>query len=139
MSLNILVVDDSLVVRSMIIKTLRIAGVPVGQAHQAANGQEGLEIIRKEWIDLLFVDINMPVMNGEEMIERIRENDEWADLPIIVVSTEGSQTRIERLVQKGARFIHKPFSPECVREVVQDLLGITLEQSAQGVGDDSSF
>ena len=124
MSLNILVVDDSAVARSMIVKTLQLAQLPLGQVHQAGNGQEGLDILEKNWIDLALVDVNMPVMNGEEMIERIRQNDAWADMPIIVVSTEGSQTRIDRLQQKGARFIHKPFTPEMVRELVQSVTGV---------------
>ncbi len=128
MSLNILVVDDSAVTRTMIIKTLRMAGLPVGEIHEAGNGQEGLDALESQWIDLVFVDINMPVMNGEEMIENMRANPEWAELPIVVVSTEGSQTRIERLQKKGAEFIHKPFSPEIVREVVAEILGFTNEQ-----------
>ncbi len=128
MSLNILVVDDSAVVRTMIVKTLRMAGVPIGEVHQAANGAEGLDAIDNNWIDLVFADLNMPVMNGEEMIEKIRANPDWQDLPIIVVSTEGSQTRIERLQQRGAKFIHKPFAPETVREVVKEITGICHEQ-----------
>jgi two-component system chemotaxis response regulator CheY len=67
----------------------------------------------------------MPVMNGEEMIEVIRKNPAWADLPLLVVSTEGSQTRIERLESKGAKFIHKPFTPEAVRDVVQELTEVS--------------
>ncbi len=127
MALNVLVVDDSLVIRSMIIKVLGMAGVPVGEAIQAADGQEGLDALENNWIDLVFADINMPNMNGEEMIEKIRENPEWDDLPIIVVSTEGSKVRIERLLQKGAKFIHKPFSPEVVREVVKEVTGVCNE------------
>ena len=130
MSLNVLVVDDSSVVRAMIIKTLQMAGVPLGDVHQAGNGREGLEVLDKNWIDLLFVDINMPVMNGEEMIEQIRANPEWQDLPIIVVSTEGSETRIERLQRKGAKFIHKPFAAETVREIVTQLTGVCNEQQS---------
>lgn len=124
MALNVLVVDDSLVVRTMIIKTLRLAGVNMGEVFQGANGQEGLDVLNEQWIDIAFVDINMPVMNGEEMIEKVRENPVWADLPIIVVSTEGSQTRIDRLLQKGVRFIHKPFAPEVVRETVSLIAGV---------------
>jgi two-component system chemotaxis response regulator CheY len=124
MALNVLVVDDSLVVRTMIIKTLRLAGVDLGEVFQGANGQEGLDVLNEQWIDIAFVDINMPVMNGEEMIEKVRENPVWADLPIVVVSTEGSQTRIDRLLQKGVRFIHKPFAPEVVRETVSLITGV---------------
>ena len=127
MAINVLVVDDSTVVRTMILKTLRACGYDLGEAYQAANGQLGLEELSQHWIDLAFVDINMPVMNGEEMINKVRENPVWADLPIIVVSTEGSETRIERLQQKGAYFVHKPFSPEAVREVVDKIIGAPHE------------
>lgn len=124
MALNILIVDDSAVVRAMILKTLKAAGVPVGEAYQAGDGQAGLAALEANWIDLVFVDINMPVMSGQEMLERMRQNPAWHDLPVIVVSTEGSETRIEQLRQKGARFIHKPFAPEVVREVVQEIIGV---------------
>ena len=116
MALNILIVDDSAVIRTMIAKTLRLAGLPVGEVHEAGNGQEGLDVLELHWVDLVFADINMPVMDGEEMIRRIRGNSVWADLPLIIISTEGSQTRIDRLQREGARFVHKPFSPEAVRQ-----------------------
>ena len=126
MSVNVLVVDDSSVMRMMIIKTIRLSGLDVGEIHQAGNGREGLEALDQHWIDLVIADINMPVMNGEEMIDRMQENPEITDLPIVVISTEGSQTRVERLQAKGARFIHKPFTPEIIRDTVKDLLGDTV-------------
>ena len=130
MALNILVVDDSAVMRSVIVKTLRMCGLPIGEVHEAANGQEGLAAVDQHWIDLVLVDINMPVMNGEEMVRHLRARPDARELPIIVVSTEGSQTRIERLQHQGAHFIHKPFSPEVVREVVQQVTGVTHEAQA---------
>lgn len=123
MGLNILIVDDSSVVRAMIRKTLGVAGLDLGEVYEADNGRTGLEALGAHWVDLLLVDINMPVMTGEEMIEQVRKNPLWSDLPVIVVSTEGSQTRIERLQRQGARFVHKPFSPEAVRQAVVELLG----------------
>ena len=123
MGINILVVDDSGVMRSMIAKTIKLSGLKLGDIHQAANGQEGLEALNQNWIDLVIADINMPVMNGEEMIDRMRKEPEFKDIPIVVVSTEGSQTRIERLQNKGARFIHKPFTPEAIRDTVKKFLG----------------
>ena len=123
MSVNVLIVDDSAVMRSMILKTLRLTGLQLGETHQAANGQEGLDAMNQHWIDLVIVDINMPVMNGEEMIDRIQENPEHKNIPIVVISTEGSKTRVDRLQNKGARFIHKPFSPEEIRDTIKELLG----------------
>jgi len=124
MSLNVLIVDDSAVMRAMVAKTLRAAGLPIGLALEAENGEKGLEALAENWIDLVFADINMPVMTGEEMIDRIRANPMWADLPIVVISTEGSKARIESLRAKGTEFVHKPFSPETVRDVVNKLTGI---------------
>ena len=97
MAVNVLVVDDSGVMRSMIIKTIRLSGLQLGEIHQAANGREGLEALDQHWIDLVIADINMPVMNGEDMIDRMLERPEHKDIPILVISTEGSKTRIERL------------------------------------------
>ena len=140
MSLNVLVVDDSAVMRAMICKTLKICGVPVGEIHQASNGKEGLEKLKENWLDLALVDINMPVMNGEEMIKRIRTDPQTAELPIIVVSTEGSETRIERLEQQGARFIHKPFAPETLAQTLKQLTGIDTDEHAQSeLDDETSF
>ena len=123
MAVNILVVDDSGVMRSMIIKTIKLSGLQLGEVHQAANGQEGLEALSQHWIDLVIADINMPVMNGEEMIDQMKQNPDFQDTPIVVISTEGSKTRIERLQNKGALFIHKPFTPEIIRDSVKKLLG----------------
>ena len=120
MSINVLVVDDSAVMRSMIIRTLRMSGVPVAEIHEAADGVEGPEQLSRNWIDLALVDINMPVMNGEEFIERVRAEPETRDLSVVVVSTEASETRITRLREGGAGFVHKPFRPETLRgEILQ--------------------
>ena len=97
MALNVLVVDDSGIMRTRSSRVLNMTGLDIGEVHQAGNGQEGLAGCQEKWIDLVLVDINMPVMDGEEMIHRMRADDDLRDLPVIVVSTEGSRTRIERL------------------------------------------
>ncbi len=127
MSIDILIVDDSAVMRAMIKKALRMAGLELGEVHQAGNGAEGLEALAQHSVDLAMIDINMPVMGGEEMIERLRENPELSKLPLIVVSTEASETRIAHLEETGVRFIHKPFTPEQVREVVESVIGGSSE------------
>lgn len=127
MSLNVLIVDDSAVTRTMVAKTLQASGLPIARTVEASNGREGLDRLQEHWIDIVFADINMPVMNGEEMIDRIRENPTWADLPIVVVSTEGSKTRIESIRTKAAAFVHKPFSPEAIRDVITELTGVRNE------------
>jgi len=122
MAINLLIVDDSGVMRAMVLKTMRMAGLELADVYEAANGQEGLDLLENHWIDLAIVDINMPVMNGEEMIDRMKENPETNEIPVVVISTEGSKARIESLQHKGATFIHKPFSPETIRDTVKHLL-----------------
>jgi len=131
MAINVLVVDDSGVMRTMIIKSMKMSGLPLGEIHQAGNGEEGLAALSDCWIDLVIVDINMPVMNGEQMIDKMKENTEFTDLPIVVISTEGSQARLERLQEKGAAFIHKPFTPEKIRDTVKLVMDLDDEIMAQ--------
>jgi two-component system, chemotaxis family, chemotaxis protein CheY len=123
MGINVLVVDDSSVMRAMILKILRMSGLSLGDVYGASNGVEGLEILSRQGMDLVILDINMPVMNGEDMMVRMRENPEMRDIPVIVVSTEGSRTRIDGLVKMGATFIRKPFAPENVRDAIHQRLG----------------
>jgi len=124
MALNILVVDDSAVVRAVISKTFKLAGIPVGELYQAGNGKEALEILNDNWVDLVFSDINMPVMGGIEMIEKMSADGLLKTIPVVVVSTEGSATRIEQLKSRGiSAYIRKPFTPELVRKVVDDIIG----------------
>ncbi len=124
MSFNILIVDDSRTIRSVIRKTLLIAGVPTGELYEASNGLEGLQIMKDNWVDLCFADINMPVMNGIEMIEQMLADQILEKLPVVIVSTEGSKTRIEELFRKGVRaYLRKPITPEIIRNVVKEVLG----------------
>lgn len=140
MALNVLIVDDSAVMRSMIIKTLRLSGIRVGEIHQAGNGVEGLEKLSENWIDLALVDINMPVMNGEEMIDKVRKNPVTADLPVIVVSTESSETRIDALLNLGTQFIHKPFTPEILKEKILSMIGeIDGQEIESGASQSSGY
>jgi two-component system chemotaxis response regulator CheY len=123
MALNILVVDDSAVMRSMVIKTIQRAELELGDVYEAANGQEALDILGKSWIDLAVVDINMPVMDGEELIERVRAEESTRKLPVLVVSSESSKMRVELLQKKDAGFIHKPFTPESLRDAILKVFG----------------
>ena len=132
MALNVLVVDDSATVRSVIAKTLRLAEVPINELHEAANGEEALVVLKEHWIDLVFSDLNMPVMDGLALVERMSSDELLQAIPIIIVSTEGSSTRIEELMLKGiSGFIRKPFTPEQVREMIDSVLGGGLHGTEQ--------
>jgi two-component system chemotaxis response regulator CheY len=125
MAFNVLVVDDSAVMRQMVVRTLKMSGLPLGTVLEAGNGEEGLFVLQDQWVDLLLLDINMPVMNGEEMLRRIRANPETEQLPVIVVSTEGSETRLAFLHELGASIVHKPFAPETLRDNILRVTGVT--------------
>lgn len=123
MALNVLVVDDSAVMRKMIIRTLELSGLPLGEVHEASDGAEGLTQLDRHWIDLALVDLNMPVMNGEEMIEKLRANPELKYVPIVVVSTDGSETRLARIRSNVNGFVRKPFTPEQLGGEITRIVG----------------
>lgn len=129
---NVLIVDDSDVIRSMILKTLRLADVPIGTAYEAGNGKEALEIIDSNWVDLVLADINMPIMDGVEMLRRLRADDKHLQLPVIVVTTEGSSERIVELEAAGvSAYVRKPFTPEQIRDVVGEVTsGLSAGETA---------
>ncbi len=133
MAFNVLIVDDSAVMRAMIARVVRLSGVPLGDFYEAGNGEEGLRCISEHWVDLVLLDINMPVMNGEEMLRRVRANPETAALPVIVVSTESSETRVHALEELGVAFVHKPFAPEDLRATILRVTGVTPDDEYYAV------
>ena len=140
MAFNVLVVDDSAVMRAMIIRVVKMSGVPLGEFYEAGDGAEGLRRLGEHWVDLVLLDINMPVMNGEEMLRRLRAQPETARLPVIVVSTESSETRVHALEELGVAFVHKPFAPEDLRDTILRITGVTPDDEyyalpASGGGD----
>lgn len=135
MAFNILIVDDSHVTRTMIARTIQMAGVPVGELLNAENGQGALDAMRENWVDLVLADINMPVMDGMEMLEKMSLDADLRNVPVVIVSTEGSETKLEKLRALGVRaFVKKPFMPERIREVMRNILG----EWEEGGGDVSS-
>ena len=123
MAYTMLLVDDSSTTRDMIARTLEMASVPIGELFQAANGEDALKVMRTNWIDLVFADINMPVMSGIEMIEHMKEDPVLSRIPVIVVSTDGSASRVEQMSAKGVKaYLRKPFTPEKLRDVVEEVL-----------------
>lgn len=136
MAINVLLVDDSTVMRKVIEKTLISADVSTNEIYHACNGKEALDILKEKWIDLVLADINMPVMNGLEMIDKMSEISLLETIPVVIVSTEGSSKRMEHLKSKGVRArVRKPFTPEVLRAVIEDALGIGCgEKSNTGFG-----
>lgn len=127
MGYHLLIVDDNRIMRDMVARAVQMAPLEIASIHQAADGALALDVLRTTWIDLVLLDINMPVMNGEQFLEALRADPALRTQPVIVVSTESSKTRIDRLRALGAGFIHKPFRPE---ELIRAVDAMTNPESA---------
>lgn len=128
MSYTILIADDSAIVRTMVKKSIGMAGLPVGKVYEAANGKEALEVLSRNWVDIVFADLNMPEMGGTELVEKMSQDSMLVTTPVVIVSSEHSQVKIDELKAKGIRaYIKKPFRPEGFREVVDQVLGPTAD------------
>ena len=141
MSRNVLIVDDSAIMRQMIKKTLRIAGLDYGEIYEAGNGIEALAQLNDHTVGVMLVDINMPTMNGIQLLTRMKSNAHLKDIPIVIASTEGSKERIEQLEGYGTfGYVRKPFQPEQLRDVLRPLLGVKDDAGAEdGNAEDDLF
>jgi two-component system chemotaxis response regulator CheY len=128
MSFNVLIVDDSNSMRAVIRKILLMSGIKMDRCYEAANGREALDVLSENWVDVILSDINMPELNGLEMLDRLKGDSLLKEIPVIIISTEGSEERVETSLQKGARgFIRKPFVPEDVRKMLYEIVGVKHE------------
>ena len=141
MSFNVLIVDDSRSMRAVIKKTISMSGFKMDQCLEAGNGREALDILAKAWVDVIISDINMPEMNGLELLEELKKDSLLKAIPAIVISTEGSEKRIQDAYDLGARgFIKKPFLPEEIKKVLYEVIGVSDEgKYGEDKGDDDTF
>ena len=123
MAFNILVVDDSDTMRAVIKKTVGMAGVQIGELFEAGNGREALKVLEEEWVDVVLSDINMPEMNGIEFLQEAQKDSVLRDIPVIFLTTESSQGRMDEAKELGsAGYIKKPFQPAQIKEMLLDVL-----------------
>lgn len=118
-----LIVDDSSVMRKIVERSLRQAGIDLAQVREAANGAEALAILGEESVDLILCDINMPVMDGLEFVRQLQAMDAAKRAPVVMITTEGSESHVVQALSLGARgYIRKPFTPDQVKEHVIPVL-----------------
>ena len=123
---RILIIDDSLIVRKVLIKTLGMTRLNIEEILQAENGAVALSLLQETKVDLVFLDINMPVMNGMEFMQHLRRDAKLCRLPVVVISTEGSTDRRQTLFEKEIKaYLRKPVTPEQLTETVCSILGGT--------------
>jgi two-component system chemotaxis response regulator CheY len=123
MEIRALIVDDSSVMRKIVERSLRQAGLELKEVHEAGNGTEGVEILRQKSVDLILSDINMPSMDGLEFLRQIRSQGLANGVPVVMITTESSEEHVKQAIQAGAQgYIRKPFNSEQVKERVLPLI-----------------
>jgi two-component system chemotaxis response regulator CheY len=109
--------------RKIVERSLRQAGIDVSDVFQAGDGAEALAILTANKVDLILCDINMPVMDGLEFIQQLPGVENAKGIPVVMITTEGSEARVVQALSCGARgYIRKPFTPEQVKEHVVPVL-----------------
>jgi two-component system chemotaxis response regulator CheY len=118
-SIRALIVDDSSVMRKIVERSLRQAGIDLKQVLEAGNGEEALAVLRHSPVDLILCDINMPVMDGLEFVKQLSGLENAKGVPVVMITTEGSESHVVQALSCGARgYIRKPFTAEQVKEHV---------------------
>jgi two-component system chemotaxis response regulator CheY len=119
-----LIVDDSSVMRKIVERSLRQAGIELERVLEAGNGAEALAALAKEPLDLILCDINMPVMDGLEFVKQLSTIENAKGVPVVMITTEGSENHVVQALSAGAKgYIRKPFTPDQVKEHVLPVLG----------------
>jgi two-component system chemotaxis response regulator CheY len=118
-----LIVDDSSVMRKIVERSLRQAGLDQMVVYEAGNGAEGLDLLKSKNVDLILSDINMPSMDGLEFLRQIRAQNLAPGVPVVMITTESSEEHVKQAILAGARgYIRKPFTAEQVKERVLPLV-----------------
>ncbi len=123
MAIRALIVDDSSVMRKIVERSLRQAGIELTEVLEAGNGAEALKVLAGNQVDLILSDINMPVMDGLEFVRQLNASGAAAQTPVVMITTEGSESNVMQALSCGAKgYIRKPFTAEQVREHVSPVL-----------------
>ncbi len=122
-SIRALIIDDSSVMRKIVERSLRQAGIDLSEVVEAGNGADALSVLKEKRVDLILCDINMPVMDGLEFVKQLSGVENAKDVPVIMITTEGSESHVVQALSNGARgYIRKPFTADQVWEHVVSIL-----------------
>jgi two-component system, chemotaxis family, chemotaxis protein CheY len=123
MPIDVLIVDDSAAIRKILQRVLTQTEVPLGQVHEAGDGVEALNVLKSNQVNLILSDINMPNMDGLQLLSQIKSQDAYKAVPVIMITTEGNQTKVMEAVQLGAAgYVRKPFTAEQIKEKLTGLI-----------------
>jgi two-component system, chemotaxis family, chemotaxis protein CheY len=123
MPVDVLIVDDSAAIRKILQRVLRQTDIPIGEVFEAGDGVEALKTLSVHHVNLILSDINMPNMDGLQLLAQLKQNDKWKSVPIVMVTTEGGQGKVLEAVQLGAAgYVRKPFTAEQIKEKLSGLI-----------------
>jgi two-component system chemotaxis response regulator CheY len=121
--MDVLIVDDSAAIRKILKRVLQQAEIPLGQVTEAGDGREALECLKQQPVHLILTDINMPNMDGLQFLSEVKNKPEWKDVPVVMITTEGSQSKVLEAVQLGAvGYVRKPFTAEQIKEKLAGII-----------------
>ena len=117
MDSDVLVVDDSAAIRKILTRVLRQTGMAIQTIHEAGDGQDALALMAQHRIDLVLSDINMPKMDGLQLLGALKASPQWHNIPVVMITTEGGETKVADAVRLGAAgYVRKPFTAEQIKE-----------------------
>jgi two-component system chemotaxis response regulator CheY len=123
MESGVLVVDDSTAIRKILQRALRQTGMSIGAIYEAGDGQEALTLLETEKVDLILSDINMPKMDGLQLLATLKASAQWRHIPVVMITTEGGAAKVGEAVKLGAAgYLRKPFTPDQITEKLAGLL-----------------
>ena len=120
---DVLVVDDSAAIRKILQRVLRQTGMTIRTIHEAGDGQEALELLKQHPAALILTDINMPKMDGLQFLAALKASEQWRDIPVVMITTEGGEAKVSDAVKLGAAgYVRKPFTADQIKEKLVGIL-----------------
>jgi two-component system chemotaxis response regulator CheY len=121
--MDVLIIDDSAAIRKILRRVLQQAELPLGQIHEAGDGLEAVKCLQSNTVQLILSDINMPNMDGLQLLSVLKANPAWKDVPVVMITTEGGQAKVLEAVQLGAvGYVRKPFTAEQIKEKLMGVI-----------------
>ena len=123
MTSDVLVVDDSAAIRKILQRVLRQTGMAINNIYEAGDGQEALATLKGQMVNLILTDINMPKMDGLQLLAAIKGQPDWRDLPVVMITTEGGEAKVAEALRLGAAgYVRKPFTADQIKEKLAGIL-----------------
>lgn len=123
MESDVLVVDDSAAIRKILQRVLRQTGMAIQTIHEAGDGEEAIKVLGGNSVNLVLTDINMPKMDGLQLLASLKASPQWRSIPVVMITTEGGEAKVAEAVKLGAAgYVRKPFTADQIKEKLAGIL-----------------